>query len=153
MGCDIHAYAERKTEQGWELVPIRDLFQPRYYSVFAFLAGARNYSAIDPIAQPRGTPKDVSDAVRKEIEDWGCDGHSHSWLSVAELSAIDYDKTVEDRRCTKQIAPRIFDGGSTCDPGDGKVLTLRDFLGRSFFESLDALVISGAERVVFWFDN
>ena len=34
-------------------------------------------------------------------EMWGFDGHSHSWLSLKELLAVDYDETFEDRRVTK----------------------------------------------------
>ena len=52
-----------------------DWFGDRNYELFAFLADVRNYQRLtSPICQPKGLPSDVSDAVKKESEGWGCDG-------------------------------------------------------------------------------
>jgi hypothetical protein len=41
----------------------------------------------------------------------------------------------------------------TCDLGEGKQETLREFLGEGFFEDLQTLKECGVERIVFAFDN
>ena len=46
-----------------------------------------------PINDPRGVPKDVSVGYTKWVDDWGGDGHSHSWLTVAEIMAYDWTQT------------------------------------------------------------
>lgn len=115
MGCDIHAYAERKKPDGtWEAVDgppdgftkyhkdpdiLRDdgfteprvsyCYHGRNYALFTILAGVRDYGeGIVPIDQPRGIPDDASPGYRREVEAYGGDGHSHSWLTLAEL--LDY---------------------------------------------------------------
>ena len=149
MGCDIHSFAERKLDSGrWSAIKGVYPFGARDYGTFAWLAGVRNYSALTPISRPRGLPSPVSATVAREYEAWSGDAHTPSWLSVAELQAVDYDQAIEDRRCT-----RNGNGGSTCEPGEGEKQTLREFLGPRFFKDLDKLVASGAERIVFWFDN
>ena len=35
--------------------------------------------------KPKGIPDDISYDVKLEIERWGQDAHSHSWLSIDEL--------------------------------------------------------------------
>lgn len=149
MGCDIHAYAEKKDARGqFQWAPVRDLFDWRSYGTFGFLADVRNYSAVTPIAPRKGLPDDVSADVKGEYESWDSDAHSASWLSLQEFLAFDYDVEMEDRRVMINN-----DGGCTCNPGEGKKMTYREFLGPSFFEDIDRLKEAGADRVVFWFDN
>jgi len=144
MGCDIHIVSEKRTEMGWANLGFAP-FDWRSYGLFGFLAGVRNYSAVTPLSEPRGLPEGAT--FDKDIfEDYY--GHSASWLSVKELSEFDYDAEMEDRRVTINN-----DGGCTCDPGGGEVMTYREFLGDSFFEDLKRLKEMGAERVVFYFDN
>lgn len=73
----------------------------RNYNAFAVLADVRNGigfagcdtgNAINPIAQPKGLPEDVSRSIKEESDDYGYDGHSHSYITVKEL--LDYDTTV-----------------------------------------------------------
>lgn len=154
MGCDIHITPERKTGAGYE--PITDVafaegsapFDWCSYGMFGFLAGVRNYSAVAPLSEPRGVPEDASGSVCEDYEHWSCDAQSASWLSVAELSAFDYDKQMEDRRVMINN-----DGGCTAEPGGGTTMTFREFLGPQFFEDLSKLQECGADRVVFWFDD
>lgn len=151
MGQDIHTQAERKVNGRWEVVPGLKPFDWRSYAMFGFLAGTRNYSDISPISEPRGLPEDYVD---NEASDDGWLGdHTHSWLSVAELLAFDYDVPVEDRRITVQRGPNFWDGGATAEPGGGKMTTYREFLGEAFFKDLKKLKAAGAERVVFGFDS
>ena len=88
-----------------------------------------------------------------EYEDWGLDAHSASWISVRELELYNYNQIIEDRRVTQQIGPNAWDGGRTAEPGGGKKMTLREFLGDQFFEGVRCLKACNADRIVFWFDN
>lgn len=152
MGCDIHTYVERQTAPGhWECVEDVKPFDQRNYGIFGFLADVRNYSAIPPIAEPRGLPRDLSQQVAAENEYWGYDAHSHTWLSARELADFDYDQAVNDRRVM-----RNGDGGVTGTAEEGTVTTFREFLGRSFMDDVRRLRELGdldEVRVVMWFDN
>ncbi|MGV6816169.1 MAG: hypothetical protein ACWA44_02735 [Thiotrichales bacterium] len=76
----------------------------RNYTLFAFMANVRNGygfagcdtgDAIKPISMPKGLPSDVSEEVKKESDDWGVDGHSHSFLSLRELNEFDPEKVTK----------------------------------------------------------
>jgi hypothetical protein len=159
MGCDIHSYVERKNDDGiWEHEPwVATVeyedgpFDSRNYNVFGFLADVRNYSGVTPIVEPRGFPDDASPEVRTGWKIWSEDGHTCSYLTADELLAFDYSAQLEDRRVT-----RGHDGGVTADPGEGKMITYREFLGPQFFQHLEvlrALNEKQSARVIFWFDN
>lgn len=69
-------------------------FCMRNYIEFAILANVRNgrgFAGCDtgdpvkPISLPKGLPESVSPGIRRIAESWGCDGHSHSWLTVREI--------------------------------------------------------------------
>lgn len=64
---------------------VPEVYDSRNYVLFSILAGVRNYQGIEPIAHPRGLPADVSSVVRADSNRWGEDGHSHSYLTVADL--------------------------------------------------------------------
>jgi hypothetical protein len=174
MGCDIHPLAQKRGADGkWQAVMdsrFAEGYHPfnwRSYGLYGWLAGVRNYSDVPPISEPRGYPADFdpehwdswSTAKSGTEPEWGgpdyisMGDHSASWLSVEELLAYDYDQTIEDLRISKQIAPNIFSGGVTGVPGEGKLQSLRDFLGESFFKDLALLQELGATRVVFSFDS
>jgi hypothetical protein len=118
MGCDIHFYVEHKFEGRWETadtwkteeyegeptyrsVP-KPFYNGRNYDLFAILADVRNghgFAGIKtgngfvPIDQPRGFTSDVSANVRAASDRYGCDGHSHSWFTLAELLNADWTQT------------------------------------------------------------
>lgn len=78
----------------------------RNYNLFAILANVRNgrgFAGVDtgdgfnPIAPPRGLPSDVTEAVKRESDSWGCDGHSHSYFTLAELLAYDWTQVTKHR--------------------------------------------------------
>ncbi len=50
-----------------------------------------------PISEPRGIPENVSEQVKSEADRWDGDGHSHSWLTIAELLAYDWTQTTKLR--------------------------------------------------------
>jgi hypothetical protein len=120
MGCDIHLYVERQGSDGaWS--PVEDPFDTRNYRLFAALAGVRNGvgfagcdlgDPIEPIADRRGLPDDVSESVKAASDEWDIDGHSHSWLTAGELMAHDWDSIVVNRGLTRDTDERHFkDGG------------------------------------------
>ena len=153
MGCDIHAYVEVKRGDNWELADETWLADGRSYGIFGFLADVRNYSHVPPISEARGLPDDVSSAV--DCDEYG-GNHSHSWLMLRELMEHDYDQVFWDRRVTKQIGPNHWDGAALAEEGEGKHVTLREFLGPWYFNELEKLKAVGdpdTVRVVFWFDN
>lgn len=152
MGCDIHSFAEKYDGIRWRELGV-EAFKDRNYGFFGWLAGVRNYSDMAPIAANRGLPVDASESVIRHYDEWGGDAHSPSWVSMSELLAVNYEQVVEDRRVTKQIGPGFWTGAATCEPGEGKLQTLREFLGPWFFEILKHLQDAKADRVVFWFDN
>lgn len=91
MGCDIHTLIERrlKPDDLWHVASDVSLpsLDGRNYNLFAMLADVRNKNGIQPIHDPRGVPEDIDPEHGDEIEDWGIDGHSHSWATVTELLA------------------------------------------------------------------
>lgn len=147
MGADIHMYGEKKNANG-EYEMVGEFFDLRSYSIFAFLADVRNYSAIKPISPTRGIPTDVSYEVKYFYNSWFGDAHSASWLTLDELFNFDYQLECEDRRCTIN-----GDGGRTAPKGEGKKTTYQEFLGNIYFKELSELKNCQADRVVFWFDN
>ena len=102
MGCDIHMHVEyrhddngpwycgdyfrmsnlSKTNLNFICVPIH---VHRNYALFATLADVRNYGDTKYIDKPRGLPKDVTDYVKNEYEDWLEDAHSCSYCTLREL--------------------------------------------------------------------
>jgi len=75
-------------------------YSDRNYGLFAILADVRNghgFAGVRtgeptvPISAPRGVPDDASDGYRDEVRQWGEDGHSHTWFTLAELLAYDWD--------------------------------------------------------------
>src|SRR5215471_14331674 len=55
----------------------------RNYNLFADLAGVRGDGP-----EPKGVPDDASDLALVEIDEWGGDGHSHTWLTLDEAIPI-----------------------------------------------------------------
>lgn len=115
MGCDIHMGFEKRRDVGWPW----EAFAPsrtrngvslgytggRNYALFALLADVRNYYDITPLDRPRGYPADMSDRIRRSVNDESSfeadeeefdglpigppDGHSASWFTLKELLAVD----------------------------------------------------------------
>jgi hypothetical protein len=119
MGADIHFFVEKKNKDGvwvscdkWKrdkedghIHAETEMYGGRNYNLFAILANVRNgrgFAGIttgegfNPISMPRGLPDDVSPEVAEKSENWGRDGHSHSWLTVSELLAFDWTQTTKN---------------------------------------------------------
>jgi hypothetical protein len=152
MSCDIHCILERRVGDKWVAWdtfqghtsdyrkvtdPVGGYSRPvttgQNYKRFAALAGVRGYGPA-----PRGLPEDISETTRAHVAKWGIDGHSHSWLPMAEAAKI-YAAT-EYWRKDEQVA----------DSWGKKFPT-------SFFFNIDTSQGSDNKaedfRLVFWFDN
>lgn len=98
MGCDIHIWTEVRKDGKWEISG----YQPngsRNYNTFAILANVRNgrgFAGIktgegfNPISDPKGVPDDASPEYLEAVDQWEGDGHSHSFLTMQELTSFDW---------------------------------------------------------------
>ncbi|MGX4583337.1 hypothetical protein [Paenibacillus chitinolyticus] len=66
----------------------------RHYLFFEVLAGVRAKHDLEPVSQPKGLPDDISPEAREAAAFWDVDGHSHSWLTAAELNAYNWDQVI-----------------------------------------------------------
>lgn len=118
MGCDIHCCWETQepdgswvsrdewTEEDYGPRLKTELLGDRNYRLFGMLANVRNgygFAGVDtgdavvPIHDPRGAPADASPEVRRFIDGWGADGHTHSWATLGELLSYDLTRSVLER--------------------------------------------------------
>ncbi len=149
MGTDIHVMVERPRAGQWQIVPEFQPFNWRNYGHFAFLADVRNYSGVPCITPCRGVPEDAS--YPEFFEGY----HSCSWLLVQELLAWGYDAEVEDRRYFGTGPTHgVWYGNLTAEPGRGKKMRWREFLGEAFMFDLQELrEIAPDGRIIFGFDS
>lgn len=136
MGCDIHLYVEVKKKRSftdrlkfwvkpkWESFDnwvIEDdnylTTNPRFYTggrcynLFAALCGVRSF-LFEPepprISEPKGLPSDVSNEVLKVSNQWGTDGHSHSWNTLKELEDFNWSEYGETcNRFLDEVLPKM----------------------------------------------
>lgn len=90
----------------WNAEYTDEPYHGRNYDLFGILADVRNgvgFAGCDrgdgfnPIDEPRGLPDDVSPEIEKKSDDWGGDGHSHSYFTVKELLDYDWTQTTKHR--------------------------------------------------------
>lgn len=93
MGTDIHGKFQKHNERtsDWEEVDTEFQFD-RHYQLFVVLADVRNGygfagtpsgDQVQPIASPRGLPKDLEPFVDMDSFEFG--DHSYSWLTADEM--------------------------------------------------------------------
>ncbi len=127
MGCDIHAVMEIKVDGKWYGNTKKIA---RNYDLFALMAGVRNSDEIEPVAESKGLPDDLSMIARLQYKIWDGDAHNCSWLSLDELRTV-------AKRCRKAsiYSNEIDDVIESCE----------EYL--RFNENVTDV------RLVFWFDN
>lgn len=164
IGADIHCRFERRNPDGtwesvlntnptkydrerhvWECAAAREEGRPdplmykryagRDYHLFAMLADVRNDGGVVPIAPThRGVPADASVEYLRLVEQWGVDGHSHTWVTMEEV----FDQTWHHRRTP---------GGSTyLSTAEGFVTLCWEVLMEHRVEPMDL-------RLAMFFDN
>lgn len=83
----------------------------RNYNLFCALAGVRSFKFNDSptsVSEPKGLPVDCCREIKDESERYGSDGHSHSWLTLAELNSFDwspYGKTCDSFK--QEVLPKL----------------------------------------------
>ncbi|OZI61579.1 hypothetical protein [Bordetella genomosp. 11] len=101
MGCDIHLYKEKHIGGRWvtadewvpddygdgdkgKEVPWDKRFTRRNYELFGLLSkGVRSEHPYS--FEPRGIPFNPCEEIADQAENWGSDGHSHSYLYLHEM--------------------------------------------------------------------
>lgn len=115
MGCDIHITLEKRVNEKWVMVnrlDHRDQSSLRNYNRFAALAGVRGDGG-----KPKGVPSDISESSKFYIDDYGVDGHSHSYMSIGEAVKI-FDETDFKKSDYSQEYPYSNYFGIDDDPVD-----------------------------------
>lgn len=101
MGCDIHLYMEKKTDNGWERVRyIHDLYFRSYWQ-FAQLGMTGRAYGTEPLFELKGLPQNLSEFVQRELDEYGGDGHSPSYLTLQEMG--------EKLASNKDAGPQIWE--------------------------------------------
>jgi len=86
MGCDIHLHIEVKVNGKWE--HYASPWIQRNYTLFEKMAGVRGDDE-NAISLPKGMPEDASFITKQSCEDFGSDGHSHSYLTLNEIVQLE----------------------------------------------------------------
>jgi len=115
MGCDINLYFEQKNTEGkWEKIDVPERLIPddRYYELFAFLAGVRNYDDFYITGQflHRGIPIDAS-CPKEQTDDFYLGDHSFTYAYLDEILKSPWEK-VKLHECyfyafCKHVLPRL----------------------------------------------
>lgn len=200
MGCDIHMFCEEqvkiKDKAEWRSadhfkrnhyfgayedetneLEVVELCDSRNYSMFTALCGVRDYTNKSPkISEPRGLPDDVTEFVKEESDRWDCDGHSHSYVTLAEVKAfiaknepieftglltpkdvkaLDEDGVLPSSWCQGSSTP--MERRTWKDNTHQPLQELFEIMAKRFRPcwSVDNLTPEDMEkfRIVFWFDN
>ena len=173
MGCDIHMVLEKEISGKWiglHAYPYVDpsalhIYREGYESMegaksIGWVADTRNYKLFGAIAnvrhaspfgyEPRGLPDDVSDLAAALSEEYGEDGHSHSWLLLPDfLKCYGWAKHGEasDEHTAASLA--AVKGEMPYIELAGEVTGLKYI---DEYENDDAKA-AHKYRIVFWFDN
>lgn len=161
MGCDIHWHSETKVDGEWvcdqantRTVEVYEEGTPhiglenfphrgRNYWLFGLLNPECGRSEWPWSFEPKGEPEDSSAEVQEQIREWGADGHSHSYLTRAELKA----KLGEIHLARAELL--ITPGGMQYSEGANHLMQRL----HEIISSLNAAVPDEDQRLVFWFDN
>jgi len=85
----------------------------RDYDFFGLLAGVR--SCAKPVFNVRGLPKNLSTPLKEDVEMWGVDIHTKSYLSLAEYKQVlEIDNFEVSKTGKKGIA--FYRNGYSCFP-------------------------------------
>ena len=175
MGCDIHVYIEKRIDSQfpWEAdeghsASIEEAGTPdehtyvnsvsaagRNYNLFAILANVRGCGLLYDV---RGLPTDVSPLIKQAYNQWGVDGHTHSYLSLDEFKEclvaaqykLDRKKSSKaffswsEYNDFKKSPPDYVTMVNYCENWIDKIKE-EDFLGIDEYRP--------EVRIVFWFDN
>lgn len=162
MGCDVHVYLEKYTlidgvnkwvnADYWQINPhfgVDDskneydqvpFYSGRNYELFSILAEIRG--SLDPIADARGLPEDVSTITKREHANDGFEIHTPSYYTMKELKDYlfnnsDNEEIVSNLSYFISAMDKRFKEEFWISIDDEKRYTIKE----------------NGFRVVFWFDN
>jgi hypothetical protein len=165
MSIGLDCWTEVRKDGQWNIAET-DSEMDFSYDAIVFLTGRKNDDHCAPVLgedkQYRGYPDD-SAYLNEKVEVWWGDpitrkselidsGSGYyfniSWVTLAELLSYDYDTVFEDRyNMMGEYGNRKF------PEGEGKITTMRDFLGEHFMQKVEYLKTLGEPddvRVIFW---
>ena len=73
------------------------------YHAYGCLFGVAN-SDFEPLAPGRGIPEDASERVRQDLAAWDTDAFSPSWVTWAEIKAMDWEEEAADGESRRKDA-------------------------------------------------
>jgi hypothetical protein len=102
MGCDIHVYTEVRPpgQLSWESKDSTEIIQEDgedpYHECTHHIVPGRSYGLFALMAKVRGEydcsldcknglPEDISETTKQQFEQWDCDAHSASYLTLDEI--------------------------------------------------------------------
>lgn len=145
MGCDIHVMLEKKykyeTSDGWVSVNQLPINTGRNYQFFTQLASVRG----DSDRLPKGMPEDACLRTHYEAEQWGQDGHSHSWMLAEEFLELYVKHALHPEKVADAMSRKL--------EGESDNPFFYDLLGKFGYECDDDETYIEDFRFVFWFDN
>lgn len=164
MGCDIHLHTERKIKGKWVNLN-SDLGVHRNYTLFAILAGVRNYDYNIPINSAKGVPADASNEYLDAVNEMEGDGHNHSYLTLQEI--LDYLPDAQVKyggMISKDQSDKLYAGelpNSWCQSTSDTSYVYREWFTpeTSLIHMVDNLKLLQCDvtntdiRIVFFFDN
>lgn len=128
-----------RLEGHWNDNPIALDIPERLYG-YGFMAWLglefRNYHAIPEFPHVFKVPIDYGDDERR------------TQIQVKDLLAFDYDQVFEDRRYSRQTGPYRFDNACTYESGQGVMTTYREFLGPTWFKTLEFLKTHKVDYII-----
>lgn len=159
MGTDIYWYAEKKNAQNkWEFacadytpqagVEDDNFTINRNYRLFHWLGGVpRGTFTIAPFAAERGIPNDTS----WDHNTYGVGASYRSWVDVAELVKFDYDGTYGEID-EPSVRTLVRDTNGVFALTEAEKMSCREAFRPEWFEFLNKLVATGAQRMLFGFE-
>lgn len=107
MGTDITAFIEEidgSYKTGDQYRTVAEIFMDSCYSLFAIISDVRNYDEppLEFVSEAKGLPEGLGACT---CEENGCqDGHSHSWLDIAEMEkAIAIAEKLPEKWCVNEL--------------------------------------------------
>ena len=153
MGCDIHPYMEFKINGEWVFIgPVEG---DRNYMLFGMLSGVRG---ADEGFFPQYTyryPDDATRDMKRLIDDYGVDGHSHTvctfekiceWITVKE----------KDRSITREYLDQLWKKNKEDEVTYNEVAKKSIFFVEEWLTLMESAMKDGFvedARVILWYDN
>lgn len=133
---------------------IAALNTPRNYAIFSALACVRGGGG----ELPRGIPDDISGTVKKALDSWGSDSHSHTFFSIEQFERI------LTKKCSKFIyhtdSIDAFNHYAEHETSGSAYIAIVNYCKELKEKlSVDGILLSNKAlknvdiRLIFWFDS